>query len=779
MFDIPLQHAAQRRGLARHGHAVEGQGCRKPHARMGIIQHGHQPHAGVGVFSQPGHGILPHVGRGVGEGAGQVVAAQATRPREQPASPKPGFGERSVGERLAEPGFESADGRGCRSLNRVTDVDRVGEQPVGRFPPPAKGMPEFSHEILVREFGKRRARGWKPIPGHDPVDPPAVMACADVEGRPRGSGNVVGMLDHVSLHVEEIECAIRTVLEADGAAGGIARGDELAGLFLRRPARPEGRPILPHQVTVHEIRDDVAHEHATCQPGGERRALKKTHATGRREAARLLRMIHPGGRRDDRKQLGRGAVVGDVVGGGKGCDVARGFELVDRQDLLLQVIDIVGGEAMPGCIGHETEAACGLEGAVNLPAAEAEGHVGLSQHHRGGSGVGKPHTAVESKSQAVSVAVGYPEGDTLDHLLTEVGHAIAVGVFQIEKIRRRQHEHAPPPGEHRCGKTELCCKHDRFVGPAVAVCVAEPADGAPRLPIWPRAKRIVSHLHHVAAAIGRERSCHGIDHLRLGCPEFEGDVGVVLELARGMKVGGRQRGNVRIALPGEQGSHVEATITLIGGGRAGSRCMGHPESARRGLEQHVMEVRLHGHRPSHEFHRCGRIDPAVGGPHAFDQEVVALSSRQQHRVGHGLRHLLVGRSHRHGLEPLRPRLHRHRLARLAVGDHIKVFAGPRAIAKDGHCVCQSGRPLECFPHQNRHRHALPPAQSGAPHLTDAHPLGIDSGDAADEARISDVDERNVSLGLRHHDHRVLLKLPVAAIVDHSAVVGVAIAGCCA
>ena len=119
------------------------------------------------------------------------------------------------------------------------------------------------------------------------------------------------------------------------------------------------------------------------------------------------------------------------------------------------------------------------------------------------------------KRDAVRGVVGRPileiEGDVLDQHLLLVGMAVAVGV-DVSTEMRRVHQVEPVAIPDQSAR-RIDVRHEEagFVGPAVAVDVAQPIDGAAVLFAIARAVLVARNIQH---AVGSGRDINRIFHGR-------------------------------------------------------------------------------------------------------------------------------------------------------------------------------------------------------------------------------------------------------------------------
>ena len=162
-----------------------------------------------------------------------------------------------------------------------------------------------------------------------------------------------------------------------------------------------------------------------------------------------------------------------------------------------------------------------------------------------------------------------------------------------------------------------------------------------------------------------------------------------------------------------------------------------------------------------------RAEPLFDPP---DQLLVAVAGREDDGVLDRVRQPGMALAHPDHAEDVPARLHPHRLAGLAVGDHEIVLAGARIVAKDRDAAIERVGFFQDHPDQEGHRHTVPVAHPAPAHLADRDPLGVHPRDRADEAGVGHVHERDLAAGLGDRQDRVLLEPPVAAVIEDPAVV---------
>ena len=187
-------------------------------------------------------------------------------------------------------------------------------------------------------------------------------------------------------------------------------------------------------------------------------------------------------------------------------------------------------------------------------------------------------------------------------------------------------------------------------------------------------------------------------------------------------------------------------------------------------EENVVEIRLHRHRPIHEMDGGLLVDlpKLLLDPLAETQQPVA--GREDNRIGDPGAEELVPLTRLDELDPFRRCRHADALPRFAVGEHVVVFARPRALGPERHHLVERRAFLHRPAHERRHRHALPLPLAAAPHLAERDPLGIHAADAPDEPGIPDRHERDLPLWRHDKCRGGVLKADLGHVVEDAAVV---------
>src|SRR5262249_18655833 len=102
-----------------------------------------------------------------------------------------------------------------------------------------------------------------------------------------------------------------------------------------------------------------------------------------------------------------------------------------------------------------------LAAANDLPAAQAVGDV---------------NPAIDAKDRMIDSQLRILSGETLEQHLALIGLPIAVGVFEVENVRRRRHDDAALPRHQSIGEQQLVGKDGAVLVEAIAVAVFENLD---------------------------------------------------------------------------------------------------------------------------------------------------------------------------------------------------------------------------------------------------------------------------------------------------------------
>ena len=203
------------------------------------------------------------------------------------------------------------------------------------------------------------------------------------------------------------------------------------------------------------------------------------------------------------------------------------------------------------------------------------------------------HPAIEAPSEIAWAGVRVAGAPATQQHLSQVGLAVAVGVFEQEHVRRLRHDQAAVVGQHACGDRQVLGEHVASVGLSVAIAVDECHD-----PVVARDLRrriflrwldqivwIVDALGHVEPTIGIEglRQWLALEQ-RLRCEQLR------------PKTLGRDRVLPRL-LGVERLLHLRERLVLLRGIVAG-----------RGIEGHLRRLVCEGHEPRRRLRHHRVVD---------------------------------------------------------------------------------------------------------------------------------------------------------------------------
>ena len=127
-----------------------------------------------------------------------------------------------------------------------------------------------------------------------------------------------------------------------------------------------------------------------------------------------------------------------------------------RQEAVLDVVDVVGREPTAPGIKHETESAAGPGGQFDLAGVRIEGEIVVTQHDEQSlperrreptaiAAVGHVDPAVEVIAEAVGQRIADAEPQPTEDNRAPVGASVAIGVLKEDDLRRGQREDAVAP----------------------------------------------------------------------------------------------------------------------------------------------------------------------------------------------------------------------------------------------------------------------------------------------------------------------------------------------
>src|SRR5437867_10714182 len=97
-----------------------------------------------------------------------------------------------------------------RRIGPATFRTTFNEQPLRRIAPPRVGMTKMIDQLGARSATQVGLKRRQSAFGSDSINPAALFPRAQVEFTPDLFRNVVGMFNHIPLHVAQVESAVRT-----------------------------------------------------------------------------------------------------------------------------------------------------------------------------------------------------------------------------------------------------------------------------------------------------------------------------------------------------------------------------------------------------------------------------------------------------------------------------------------------------------------------------------------------------------------------------------------
>ena len=242
-------------------------------------------------------------------------------------------------------------------------------------------------------------------------------------------------------------------------------------------------------------------------------------------------MVGSGLPHPDRKQLGGPAVR--VRRQTQAAVLPRGreaSEVAARNHELTQVVQVVGAEGAAPWIERHAEparaAACPLETArprfaprvisevdpeVVLPEFDDLARRIRPERARAVASVGAVDPVVQAVAKRVHVVLGIALGKAAQQHVTSVRATVAVGVFEVDEVRRRRHQETLTPRQDRVRHAQVGREQAPPVPPPVAVTVRERDDARRPLHL-----RIARQLEHERPAPLVEGEIDRVDDDRLG-----------------------------------------------------------------------------------------------------------------------------------------------------------------------------------------------------------------------------------------------------------------------
>ena len=217
--------------------------------------------------------------------------------------------------------------------------------------------------------------------GSDPVNASAILPGANVELRLHFLRDVVRVLDHIALHIDQIERAVRTQFDADWPKCAVPAAEEFTRLLGGRAARDENWAVRLQDVPVNKVPNHVANQDAAWQIGRVSVPADEAHPAGGGEVAGLFRVIYARLRLGDRIDARHLAVIGNAARRLDRRKAGIAVQVADRDDALLEGIDVVGHEAPAPIIEHQAKAGAGVERRRKVAGLGIEAEIEIAQRH--------------------------------------------------------------------------------------------------------------------------------------------------------------------------------------------------------------------------------------------------------------------------------------------------------------------------------------------------------------------------------------------------------------
>ena len=319
------------------------------------------------------------------------------------------------------------------------------------------------------------------------------------------------MLDRSTIHVGDVERAVRAGREIDRAKPVVARGQELAA-FIHH-ARGKGRTHRRQPVPMHEVAGGIAHENIAVVIHRQRVTPINLNAARGAEEAR----VRIGGgeivadRIDPRRRVPVFQEVvhhalGHVLHGLGECEVRVALEESRRQHRVLNVYAVHADEAVAPVVEGLPKLSAPVH-RLDLKRERIEPRVGADLYGRpvgmrGRSNLpgarqaaGQVDPAIRSERRMRHAQLRRVAGvETGQHHALHIGPAVAVGVFQEKHVGRARDEEAAVPGQQAIWKCQAVREHRPAIQAPVAIGIFEQRDHAGR-PAIRRAGGVAAVLH--------------------------------------------------------------------------------------------------------------------------------------------------------------------------------------------------------------------------------------------------------------------------------------------
>ena len=352
---------------------------------------------------------------------------------------------------------------------------------------------------------------------------------------------------------------------------------------------------------MHDVDHHVVDEEAALVGRRQLRAAVVADARAAREVPGLIRVVDAGLGVGHLEELRRAAVVRDHVARGRQHQPRVVPQVSDREDHVLDVVDVVGAEHPAPRVEGDAVSPRGLERRLQRAGVGPEAEVGAANRdgRLGPAGrmaapvvaaVGGVDPVVDTPGEPVDVVLRVLDREAGEQDVARVGHPVAVRVAQVQDVGRRGHQHAVAPRQNRRRVGQPVGEQRPRLVVAVEVLVHQPLDPAQRRRAF-RPHRVAAHLDHEHPAVGIERDRYRIDDGGLLGGQLETEV--VRQLRGGDEI-------VRI--------ERHAPVVAVHASRSGKDEHEQPGKASRAVPNHGAQLVSHrtGDGPSRRPHSAGR-----------------------------------------------------------------------------------------------------------------------------------------------------------------------------
>ena len=439
---------------------------------------------------------------------------------------------------------------------------------------PAVRMIERRNQLVHSRLAKPGRPRLSELFRHDAVNPAPVIAAVEVDVLLDATRQRPRMLDHLAVHVGDVQRTVRPNLHLHRPKPVVRRGEKLPVALVTGALGFELNPSAPQFFSVHQIAAAVCDEGITAEPAWPGVPVVDRHAGGRREitggtATALHRAGHllgdtpacadhpPRLVRAQPEHRRRGTVHRDVHQRRRRTEVRIRPGIAPLVHHLLNVVAVAADELPPGSIEiHPVLSAAALEPEVECPWVEREiaapksnraqlrpadcAH--LSRRAAGGAVDAIVQSPAEAVHQRLHVQLGRLVAEAGEHHPPLVGSGVAVGVLQVKDVRCHADEHPAVEAGDRRWPGQVTSIDGRAIETPIAVGVLEqPHLAKPILPVL----RVADHLDDEQPAVLVERHRHGIGHQRLGGGQLDAKPGLEREGAQRLgRLGRLQAGKI-------------------------------------------------------------------------------------------------------------------------------------------------------------------------------------------------------------------------------------------